>query len=303
MPSTFKLYCNGNLQFVDARVTRPVTFAHVTDLHLPGVPRSEWPPRYRHAIEWWNVDMGFPDRTVGTLLDQVSAAGVDFVFFGGDLLDYYDPGAAEQLLAQCRQRGLTARFQLGNHDSENEYLRFVTHEFDAEVFAQNSRKLCTHWQMPDLDYAFDVGGVRFLSLSIEYKRTQGYEDGGGVITNAQVDWLIEQMRYDGALVIFHHIPFALPTNAPRLAKFWSGKLAGITEDANGRRVREAIAQQPNVLGTFAGHTHMRSEDPLGHTWQFTAGPGHEGVWRYVKIANERPPKSLNIVGEPTVPNG
>lgn len=298
MPPTFKLYCDGSVQFTDARVALPVTFAHVTDLHLPGVPRRDWPARYRHAIDWWNVEMGCPDRIVGDLLDQAGEAGVDFVFFGGDALDYYDAGAAEHLVELCRQRGLRAHFQLGNHDCENEHLRFVTHEFDDKNFALNAAKLREHWQMPGLNYTFDAGGVRFVSLSVEYKHVDG--NLGGVVTTTQADWLVEQLRFDGPIVIFHHIPFALPTLAPRLTQYWAGKLACINEDDHGRRIGEAIAANPNVLGTFTGHAHMRSEDPFGNTWQFMTDAAHLGRWRYVKIGGGRPPKSLSIAGKPTV---
>ncbi|MDP7346956.1 MAG: metallophosphoesterase [Phycisphaeraceae bacterium] len=299
MPATFKLYHDGSVQFIDSRVTGAVSFAHVTDLHLPGVPREGWPSRYRQAIQWWNVEMRFPDRAMGGLLDEISEAGVDVVFFGGDVLDYYDAGAAEHVVELCRQRGLTPRFQLGNHDYENEYVRFVTHEFDADVFAENSRRLCEHWRMPGIEYMFDVGGVRFLSLSIEY--IWGLEEGGrGVVSDAQADWLIEQLNHDGPIVIFHHIPFALPTLTPRLQQIWDGKLACISEDDNGRRIREAVAHNSNVLGVFVGHAHLRSEDPLGQTWQFMNGPAHLGEWRYVKISAEEPPKSLNIAGVPAV---
>ena len=300
MSPTFKLYCDGCVQFVDARVARPVTFAHVTDLHLPGVPREDWPARYRHAIDWWNVEMGRPDRIVGDLLDRVGQAGVDFVFFGGDMLDYYHAGAAEHLIELCRQRGLRAHFQLGNHDYEDEYLRFVTHEFDDESFALNAGKLCEHWQMPGLNYTFDVGGVRFVSFTVEYKRVASSM--GGVVTTAQADWLDEQLQFDGPIVIFHHIPFALPTIVPRLTQYWSGKLACIVQDDQGRHIHGAIAENPNVLGTFTGHAHMRSEDPFGNTWQFMTDAAHLGRWRYIRIAGERPPKSLNIAGEPTVEN-
>lgn len=296
MSSNFKLYTDGSVQFVEARLVQSIAFAHVTDLHLPGVPRDAWPGQYRSAIEWWNQELGYPDQVVETLLDEIKAARVDFVFFGGDVLDYYNAGTAKHLLEMCQQRGLTAKFQLGNHDYESEYLRFVSHEFDPVVFSQNSRKLCNHWRMPNLDYFFEIGGVQFLSLSVEYKHLNG--TWGGTVTDEQAYWLIAQIRQNKPLVIFHHIPFALPTVAPRLAQFWSGKLACIRNDDNGRRLREAIEENHNVLGTFSGHAHMRSEDPFGQTWQFITGPGHLGQWRYVKISGERPPKSLNIEGEP-----
>lgn len=299
MTINWKLYAGGAVQFVDERITTPVAFAHVTDLHLPGIPTDAWPAQYRHGIEWWNVDMGYPDRIVGDLLDRVGQAEVDFVFFGGDVIDYYDAGAAEHLVEACRRRGLRPYFQIGNHDAENHYLRFISHEFDAGVFAANGRKLCAHWDMPDLDYAFEVGGVRFIALTLEYKRGSGGL--GGVVKNGQAEWFIEQADFDGPVVVFEHIPFGLPTVADRLRRFWSGSLACVVADGNGRRLSEAIEGSANILGMFTGHAHMRSEDPFGRTWQFMTGPAHLGEWRYVKIHDTPPPKSLGIAGEPTVP--
>ena len=68
----------------------------------------------------------------------------------------------------------------------------------------------------------------------------------------------------------------------------------------GRRVAGAIENCPNVLGTFTGHSHLASEDRLGQTWQFMTAAAHLGRWRYVKIHNVQPPKSLAVEGEPVV---
>ena len=77
-------------------------------------------------------------------------------------------------------------------------------------------------------------------------------------------------------------------------------MACVAEDATGRRVAEAIKNCPNVLGTFTGHSHLASEDRLGQTWQFMTAAAHLGRWRYVKIHNVQPPKSLATEGEPVV---
>ena len=293
----FKLYCDGNVQFLDRRVDRPIAFAHVTDLHLPGMPPSRWPADYRQAITWWNTDMGRPQRIFGRLLDRIAASQVDFVFFGGDLLDYYHQATADHLLELCRKHRLQAFFQIGNHDTESLEVRFVTHQFDAAGHAASARRLCTQWGMPDLDYTFQIGGVNFIVLGIEYRR--GPSGPRGYLHRAQVDWLLSQLQFDGPIVMFHHIPFGLPTLAPRLSKVL-GTLASVAEDEPGRRAARAIMENPNVLGTFTGHAHMRSEDPFGRTWQFMTGPAHAGRWRYVRIGPATPPKSLAVAGEPVV---
>ena len=296
--SKYRFYPYGEVYFTEPRVTDTLSFAHVVDLHLPPVDEAAWPARYRHAIEWWNVDSGRPHATLPALLDQVAAAKVDFVFFGGDVLDYYDPATADYVVELCRQRGLKCHFQIGNHDYESDYLRFVTHECDAQVRAANGAKLAEHWQMPGLYHSFEQRGVRFVSLDTPYHKLDcGY---GGRFDRAQADWLTEQLSFDGPIVVFLHVPFALPTNELRLRGVWNGNLAGVIEDEQGRRVKNAIAACPNVLGLFCGHTHVRFEDRLGHTCQFITGSGTQGDWRKVTIGPGPPPKSMRVAGEPTV---
>ena len=94
----FRLYCDGSLYIRDSRVAEPLCFAHVIDLHLPPYPQGSWPEKYRSAIDWWYRDMGQPDKVLPGLLDQIRAAGVDFIVFGGDVLDCYDYSAAKRLL-------------------------------------------------------------------------------------------------------------------------------------------------------------------------------------------------------------
>ena len=110
-PSRFRLFSNGDIQFVDTRVRRPVTFAHVADLHLPPYPKDRWPQKYRKAIDWWNTDTGDPHATLPALLDQIRDRQVDFVFFGGDILDCYDSGAVKRLMDLCRERNLKVHCQ------------------------------------------------------------------------------------------------------------------------------------------------------------------------------------------------
>ncbi len=299
--SQFSLYVDGSLQFVDSRVVEPVSFAHVADLHLSPDPPSLWPQRYRHAMEWWNTSMNHPSQALPGLLDDIAACGVDFVFFGGDTIEYYHQEPASRIVRLCRDRGLKACFQLGNHDWETEHLRYVTHAFDDKIRLVAGRALCDQWNMPNLYYAFEHKGVRFVSLDTSHyvKTNEGYE---ARVDDEQTNWFINQLDYDGPIVIFCHVPFNVPTAEYRLRAVWGGVLACMAEDENGRRIRSAVETCPNVLGVFAAHAHIRSEDQLGQTCQFLAPPGHDGLWRQVKIGTSTPPKSLRVSGEPSVEN-
>ena len=308
----FRLFPYGEVQFIDERVSNPVTFAHVADLHLPPGNEDVWPTKYRQAINWWNIDSEYPHKVLPCLLDNIKAHGVDFVFFGGDILDCYHAETAELVVRLCRERNLPAYFQIGNHDWEDEYIRYVSHECEYDVRTVAGQKLCRDWNMPGLYYSFEHNGVRFIALDTPYvkalplvdrnaypldKLKNGYQ---GIFDAVQADWFIKQLDYDGPIIIFHHVPFNRPTVEYRLRSVWQGILACIAEDENGRRILSAIERCPNVLGTFTAHSHFRSEDQFGSTCQFMAPPGCMGEWRYVKIADTTPPKSLRIPGEPVV---
>jgi hypothetical protein len=233
------------------------------------------------------------------VLDEIQAAKVDFVLLGGDLLDCYDSRAAEQLLRLIQERGLTAYFQLGNHDWEPHEIRYRTHDYDAQLHTRNTESLVRIWDMPAPYYSFHQREVRFVSLDSPYLPTQG--GWAGVFDDKQTDWLIDQLSYEGPIVIFHHIPFNRSALEFRLRAIWGGIAGCLAEDRNGVRIRSAIENCPNVLGTFAAHVHMASEDELGQTCQFLAPPGHDGRWRLVKMGKESPPKSLYVGGLPQIP--
>jgi len=74
MLARFRLYPDGNLFFYDARVTEPVSFAHVVDVHLPPCRIEAWPATYRHAIEWWDIDSGRPHQRLPAMLDAIKYA-------------------------------------------------------------------------------------------------------------------------------------------------------------------------------------------------------------------------------------
>jgi hypothetical protein len=297
-PNTFRLFPYGSVQFVDPRITTPISFAHITDLHLTPEVAGEAQEPYRGAIEWWDRTFNRPHQVLPKLLEEIKAAEVDFVFFGGDNIDCYQPQMADRLGALARDLGLKAYFQGGNHDWESLPIRYVTHQFDASLRSKNLEALCRHWNMPAPYYSYELKGVRFIVLDPPYMK-QG-PSWAGKFDDEQTNWFLRELNYNGPIIVFHHIPFVRPTLEFRLRALWNGSLACVAEDENGLRVARAIERSPNVLGTFTGHAHIRSEDAMGDTCQFMTAPASDAQWRYVKISNTPPPKSLRAAGTPDV---
>lgn len=316
MTPRFQLYPDGSVQFVDARVTQPLAFAQVADTHLypPPTDRNDINEEYRATscsgvLKALNTPYALLEQYLGRMLDDMKTCGVDFVSFSGDILDCYHPESARLLVELCAERGLPAYFQMGNHDWDTEWPtgdgsscldRLVTQQYDLALRAERASKLMTQdWGMPGLDYSFECKGVRFVNLdTIHRSRTPTWE---GKISSsydeAQADWLIKQLAYEGPIIIFQHVPFNPVTSEYRPEPWVNLAFGCVGDDDQSRRVRAAVENCPNLLGVFVGHKHFCSEDPLGHTWQFMIGLTSGGHWRLVKIANTPPPESLEGPGE------
>lgn len=298
MPKDFRMYTTGQVHFTDARVVEPVSFAHISDLHLCPWRSDDWPARYANAIQWWDDEFEHPHDVLPRTLDRAKAAGVSFVFMGGDNIDVYDPETAERIVELCKERDLPVYFSFGNHDFESYEIRYVTHDDVPEVRQENGDKLCKHWSMPHRYYSFTVGPVRFVVLDAPYRIVEGGL--AGFYDSEQVDWFETQLQYDGPIVVFYHIPFRVPGNAERLYLTWNGICGWAADDDNGQRVKAAVNGCSNVLAAFAGHTHIRSEEQLGEKWQFVSAAGGQGYSRHVIIGAGPPPKSFRATGRPAV---
>ena len=307
MPPRPHIYPDGSVHFWDHRVTTPVTFAQVTDTHLypPPADRNDINREYRATscnggLKALNTPYAEIEQQLASMLDDIKACGVDFVSFTGDILDCYHPESARMLVALCAERELPAYFQMGNHDWDTEWPsgdgssspnRLPAQQYNIELRMRRAEKLMTEeWGMPGLYYSFDCQGVRFLSLdTIHRSQTPTWE---GKISSsydeAQADWLIQQLAYEGPIIIFQHVPFN-PVTPEYRPQQWVDLHGGcVGDDERSQRVRAAVESCPNLLGIFVGHKHFCSEDPLGYTWQFMTGLAADGHWRLVKIANTPP---------------
>jgi predicted MPP superfamily phosphohydrolase len=291
-----RIYPYGSLFITDPRVKAPVTFAHVTDLHLTPALRSH-SLEIRHAIAWWDLTFNRPHRVLPELLRQIKEQDVDFVFFGGDNIDCYDESAADRIVELTAKHRLKPYFHAGNHDWESPEMRYVRHtgSYDASVRDAALRKLCAGWSMPKPYYSFETKGIRFIVLDPPYMKRDGKY--AGFFEDEQAQWCLGQLQFDGPIVIVHHIPFNCQTLQERMLKIVGGP-ACVAGDPAGTKILSGIERCPNVLGTFTGHLHFRSEDRLGQSFQFMTAPASDLQWRYVKISSDPAPMSLRAPGRP-----
>jgi hypothetical protein len=311
------LHPDGSVQFMDRRVSRPITFAHVADTHLYPPPENRDDINHAYRATSCNKDLkslvtpyARLEQLITRMMDDIAACEVDFVSFSGDILECYHPESARMLVDLCAERGLTAYFQMGNHDWDTEWPvddrphglgRLPSQQYDLGMRNGRAEKvMCGDWGMPGLYYSFESKGVRFVCLdTIHRSRTPTME---GKISSfygeTQANWLIEQLAYDGPIVVFQHVPFN-PMTADYRPEPWPKFVYGcVANDEETLRVRAAIENCPNVLGVFVAHKHFRSEDPLGNTRQFMIGLACEGDWRLVKIADTPLPEDSEASGEP-----
>ena len=295
----FRIYFDGSVFYERSSISEndpcetTLSFAHVCDLHLAPDPLKVRNEKHRNSIEWWEKVFRYPAQVLPNLLDEIARMNVDFVVFGGDILDGFHVETAASIRRLCEERDLSYYFQFGNHDCEDLPTRFGSDEYNAEVRSLVQSKLNTIWGMKNPYYSFCKKGIRFIVLDTSHYTNYG-TGYGAFLGDPQTKWLLHELSIGDPTVIFQHVPFNLPTVEYRFRAVWRGILACVAEDQNGKNIRRAIESSNNVLGVFAAHAHLRSEDPIGNTCQFLCGPAHDGEWRYVKIGTTEPPKSLRL---------
>ncbi len=290
---------------MDRRVTAPVSFTQISDVHLypPPDDRDSINEAYRQiscngSLRALETPYNTLVAQLAAMLDEVKARRDDFVLWTGDILDTYDPETASLVVELCRERGLPCYFQMGNHDWDfgwtpgDTSTRLPATMFDIEMRNKQARKMMIQdWGMPGLYYSFERSGVKFISADTMHRTLRDPSDGpinpASTYDQAQAEWIIDQLKWDGPMVLFQHVPFN-PTTPDYQVEPWKSFVYGCVneEDPITRRVAEAVKTCPNLLGVFVGHKHRRAEDPLGSTWQFMIGLAAEGQSRRVVIERE-----------------
>ena len=114
---------DGTVRIRDSRVTSPIRFTQIADVHLypPPADRDCINDAYRMiscngSLRALETPYNALTAQLAGMLDEVKARGDDFVAWSGDILDTYDPETAGLVVKLCRERDLPCYFQMGNHD-------------------------------------------------------------------------------------------------------------------------------------------------------------------------------------------
>lgn len=207
---------------------KAVSFVHISDTHIG--PTAVY-NRFGH------VSYPCAERLV-EIINNLPVTP-DFVIHTGDVVTDPDPDSyrlAADLLAQIN---VPTYYVVGNHDTA--------------VDIRNYMSMGTHQSLSDnpdlLTYAFDVNGVRFLTIDA---RAGDEIDPSGMLSDEQLAIVEREVTTgDSPLVVFMHYP-ALPINAP-----WMDRKMLIL---NGEKLHQALLPARDRLrGVFYGHIHQNMQ--------------------------------------------
>jgi 3',5'-cyclic AMP phosphodiesterase CpdA len=203
-------------------VSEPVTFVHLTDLHV-GNPAQ--PDDHLYSDTTTTLRRILAD--IKTLVPQPK-----FIVASGDLTNRGDEDSYENLKALIAEAGLDMPilFALGNHDRRDGFYPAMlsrTDNVDAPY-----------------DHAQIIDGIHVIVLDTSVPNKVG-----GSFEPGQLDWLQAELANHAELpnlLVMHHAP-ALDTHNPDME--WESLSYADTE-----ALRHAIAGK-TVLGILSGHIH------------------------------------------------
>jgi 3',5'-cyclic AMP phosphodiesterase CpdA len=167
-------------------------------------------------------------------LGQLERSGIhpEALVFTGDLADLGEPDAYRRLREMVEpvadRLGAQVIWVMGNHDERLQYSKSL---FDVDGS-----------DAPQ-DRAYNLSGLRIISLDTT---VPGYHH--GALTDAQLDWLAEELKTPaphGSFVALHHPPIPLPLmSAMELLEL------------HGQERLAAVIRGSDVRGILGGHLHF-----------------------------------------------
>ncbi|MCE5179011.1 MAG: metallophosphoesterase [Proteiniphilum sp.] len=229
------------------------TFAFLTDVHLNAN----------------NFDVS--SKGLRQALEHAKSKEVDFVIFGGDLVDLdglqpQDSLKADSLLSAFKsiidESGIEAYFTIGNHDRFYTY-RNKTDSSGFELFSKH---------LGDTYFSFDRQGVHFVVLnSVQIDdSTRNYHVGP-----EQIEWLkadLSKLSPQTPLVVSTHVPFQ---------SLYYPAVEGVVRNAdmfsNFKEVWDLLLGHDLKI-ILQGHQHLHEELLVNDTYFVTGGAVSAAWW-------------------------
>ncbi len=228
------------------------SFAFLTDVHLNKENR------------------GNGNEGLAKALADARAKGVDFVIFGGDLVDIdgmkpEQEATADSLLARFKsivdESGVPAHFTIGNHD------RFYT--FNGEPDPAGFKMFQKH--LGETYYSFDHKGVHFIILnSVQRDAEHTY-----FVNDEQLTWLENDLKEIG-----ENMPLVVATHVPFQSLYYpavEGRITPTDMFENFKQVWDLLLNY-NLKAILQGHQHLHEELFVKDTWFLTGGAVSAGWW-------------------------
>ena len=219
-------------------MTLPVTFIHLTDLHIANPAVAE-PHLYTDT-----------SATLRTVLDHIETIDPrpDFIVVSGDIANNGDPAAYQELKRVWGDCTIPVFYALGNHDDRAAF-------YDV---------MLGRTENTDAPYCYDlvVAGIHLIVLDTS---VPGLAHGD--IEPEQFDWLAATLGRNAdlpKLIILHH--------GPAIGFEQAGQGFETLSPEDSQRLARLLAGR-NVLGLLSGHIHQ-DRFSLWHGVPVIVGNGH-----------------------------
>ena len=246
-------FCTDSSKKKDTEGPSSFNFAFLTDVHLN-----------RNNFNVSSVGLK-------QALEHAKSQNIDFVIFGGDLVDLDGLQPQDSLVANSLMRGfksivdqsgLKAYFTVGNHDR---YYTF-NNQPDKAGYALFEKHLGNTF------HSFDHNGVHFVILN----STQRNDSAKNYSVNSeQVEWLksdLSKISSDVPLVVVAHVPFQ---------SLYYPAVDGVVKDVdmfyNFKEVWDILLKY-NLKIILQGHQHLHEELLVNKTNFVTGGAVSASWW-------------------------
>ena len=273
-------------------IEQKVKLMHITDSHF--VRCDERDPEARQSTEKYQemFQALTPGRTppfelFSRALERSKALGAECTVLTGDIIHFPSWAGLDAVEEGLEGLGTPFLYTLGNHD-----WFFPYHEWSDEVRASFYPRFHHLTRGNPACQAVELGGVRLVALD-----NSNYQ-----VSQAQLDFLQQQLQSGQPCLLFVHIPLCTPALTPAVMERWEAPImlgSSVGWSAAGRkriRARENDASTlachqlltsgavENLAGIFCGHVHLAHAGEFSPgRFQYVTRPCFEGGYRTIEI--------------------